>query len=171
MKTCKGSLEPTAESVSDDAARQVLAFLELLEVRTHLGRCPATVASDLLNILPVIVEGIDADHGIVGRAAAQSSGARIQNTQWISIGWRVKADVLLAVTLAVHHLRITLLTLKIGVMVYEVIPLLGFVLGALQHHGRHLWCDVVTSIATGLYKKDLVASEGETRCERTSSER
>lgn len=104
MKTGERSLEPTTEAMTDKGARKVLVLLQLFEVLTHLVRCPATVASDLLNVLPIIVEGVHADHGVVGRATAQSTSARVENTQWVSLSWRVEANVQLAIILAIHHL-------------------------------------------------------------------
>lgn len=166
----EGSLQPTAETVADNRARQILALLELLEVVAHLGRRPGVITSQFLDVLPVVVEGVDRDHGVVGGTSTQSASTRVQHSERLSVGRRRQADVLLAVGLAVHHLGVPLLTLEVGVVVDKVVPCLRLVLCALQHQSRDLRGDVVSCIATGLDQEDLVAGEGKTGCERGAAD-
>jgi hypothetical protein len=165
----EGSLQPAAEAVADDRVGQILVLLELLEVVAHLGRRPGVVASQLLNVLPVVVEGVHRDHGVVSGTSTESASTGVQHSEWLSVGRRRQTDVLLAVGFTVDHLGVSLLALKIGIVVDKVVPRLRLVLCALQHHGRDLRCDVVSCIASGFDQKDFVAGKGKAGCERSAA--
>jgi hypothetical protein len=165
----EGSLKPTAEAVANDRVRQILVLLELLEVVAHLGRLPRVVTSQLLNVLPVVVEGVHRDHSVVSGTSTQSASTGVQHSERLSVRRRRQTDVLLAVRFAVDHLGVSLLALEVGVVVDEVVPCLRLVLCTLQHQGRDLRCDVVSCIASGLDQEDLVAGEGKAGCERSAA--
>ena len=118
----KRSPQPTTVTVANDRGRQILVLLELLEVVAHLGRLPGVVASQLLNVLPVVVEGVHRDHGVVGGTSAKSTSTRVKHPEGLSICRRREANILLAVGFAVDHLGVPLLALEIGVVVDKVVP-------------------------------------------------
>jgi hypothetical protein len=108
--------------MADDRARQVLVLLELHEVVAHLRRLPGVIAGQLLDVLPVVVEGVHRDHGVVSGTSTKSASPRVQHSERLSVGRRRETDVFLAVGLAVAHLGVPLLTLEVGVVVDEVVP-------------------------------------------------
>ncbi len=56
-----------------------MAILKTLEPGSHRLRPPAVVSGQLLDVFPVVIEGVDEDLRVVRSASAQGSGARIED--------------------------------------------------------------------------------------------
>jgi hypothetical protein len=89
----------------------ITAF-QLLIIFPHRGRVPGIVAGNLCDAIPVAVRRVHGNQGVVGSAAAEGAGARIENP-----------------VLARHEFRVTLLLLLVAVMANVIIPSKGLILG------------------------------------------
>src|SRR5436309_2013852 len=60
--------------------RPVTAVLQAFEVPAHVVRVPTGILCQLLNVLPILVVGVNQNLGVVGGASTQGAGTRIENS-------------------------------------------------------------------------------------------
>src|SRR5712692_2369078 len=77
MPTMPGRIESDLRKPA--AQWMIMAVFQALEVRPHAFRAPARIAGKSGDIVPIRVVGTNQDHGIVGGASTQCTGARIQH--------------------------------------------------------------------------------------------
>ncbi len=97
-----------AEMAQRPVDRPVVAVLQLFEIAAHRVGAPGGVAGALGDVVPVGVVRIDGDHRVMGGAAAQRAGARVED----------------AVPLC-HEFRVALLLHVIGIVPDEEVPAHG----------------------------------------------
>lgn len=115
------------------------------------------------------MEGLNLHHGVVSRAAAQSTSTRVQDSQRVRVGGRVGTDVKLARRGLVGHLGILLLTTQVLVVVDEIVPFCSLVLGGLQLQCRGLDYRRIELVISGIEEQDFVTSDCESGCQWTTS--
>jgi hypothetical protein len=73
------SYASTGQARNPAPERPVVAVFELLKMTPHRVRAPRTISSQLGDGVPVRVGRRHQDYGVVGRAAAERRGARIED--------------------------------------------------------------------------------------------
>ena len=86
--------------------------------------------------------GVDRDQGIVGCAASQSTGTRIQSTLHFRPGWGVETGVKTAIGGLVTGLEVASLTLLIRVVLDKEVPCQTGILRDLCVVGRNSVVDI-----------------------------
>jgi hypothetical protein len=79
----------------------MVALLEPFEVLAHARRFPASIALESGDVIPVGIVRIDQDHRVVGAAASQSAGARIEDAA--AIRYKLGIATLLGFIVVVAH--------------------------------------------------------------------
>jgi hypothetical protein len=106
--------------------------------------------------------GVNRNQSIVGSAASQSSGTRVQSTLHLGPGRGVETGVKTAIGSLVRGLEVPSLTFLVFVVLYEEIPCQ---IGILRHLGvvsRDSVVDVGALIISSFDEQSLVTSEGKT---------
>jgi hypothetical protein len=106
--------------------------------------------------------GIYGNESIVGGAASQSTGTRIQSTLHLGPGRRVKTSVNTAIGGLVRSLEVASLTLLISVVLDEEVPGEVRVLRDLGIVCGNSVVDIGALIVSSFDEESLVASEGKT---------
>jgi hypothetical protein len=106
--------------------------------------------------------GVDRNQSIVGCAASQSTGTRVQSALHLAAGRGVETSVRSAIGGLVRGLEVASLTLLIRVVLYEEIPCQTGILRDLCVVGRNSVVDIGALVVSSFDEQSLVASEGKT---------
>src|SRR5713101_5542438 len=116
--------EPSLKSVTTSGQkvhcpRTILATLDQLKVLAHPLRRPRIIAGQFGDVVPVTFVRIYGNHGIVSRTASERAGPRIPDSSALLVS-----------------LGIVVLTIVVGVMPDEVVPLQVLILCGQRVKGR-----------------------------------
>jgi hypothetical protein len=127
---------------------------------------PGAVSGEGRDIVEVGLGRVDCNESVVGSAATEGTGTRVESTLHLGArGW-AKTSVLTTIGGVVYGLVVESLSVVIGVVANEEVP--GKV-GVFRHLGvesRNSVVDVGTLVVTSFDQKRLVTSEGKAGSER-----
>jgi hypothetical protein len=105
---------------------------------------------------------VDRDESIVGCAASQSTGTRVQSALHLAAGRRVETSVQSAIRGLVRGLEVASLALLIRIVLDVEIPCQTGILRDLCVVGRNSVVDIGALVVSSFDEQSLVASEGKT---------